>query len=101
MQLSRTNEPLEVVVADLSHASGIRFVPEAGVVPGGAPGEFAFGTTARCGRRWRRCRGATRIAFEVREDAIRLYLSPGPGNTARSDTIIGRISVPGRGWMGC
>ena len=37
IQISRTNEPLSVVVADLAHESGIRFVPEPGLyqaVPG-------------------------------------------------------------------
>jgi hypothetical protein len=93
IQLSRTNEPLEVVVADLAHASGIRFVPEPGLYQA-VPVVSLRSDNGTVRQTLEALQGATRIAFEVRDDAIRLYMAPGPGNPPRSDTIIGRISVP-------
>lgn len=93
IQLSRTNEPLEVVVADLAHASGIRFVPEPGLYQA-VPVVSLRSDNGTVRQTLEALQGATRIAFDVREDSIRLYMAPGPGNPPRSDTIIGRISLP-------
>jgi len=93
IQLARTNEPLEVVVADLAHASGIRFVPEPGLYQA-VPVVSLRSDNGTVRQSLDALQGATRIAYEVREDFVRLFLAPGPGNPSRSDTIIGRISVP-------
>jgi len=96
IQIARTNEPLEVVVADLTHASGIRFVPEPGLYQA-VPVVSLRSDNGTVKQTLEALAGATRIAFEVRDDSILLHLSPGPGGApapARSDTIVGRISVP-------
>jgi hypothetical protein len=97
IHISRTNEPLEVVVADLSQQSGIRFVPEPGL----------YQAVPVIG--WLRVDNATvrgtldslqgnSVAFEVRDDSIllkRVQVTGAEGNVAaKSDNIVGRITVP-------
>jgi hypothetical protein len=91
--LSRKDEPLEVIVADLAHASGIRFVPEPGLYQS-VPVVSLRSDNGTVLQTLEALAGATRIAFEVRDDSVLLLLSPGPGNQTRGDTIVGRISVP-------
>jgi hypothetical protein len=93
IQLSRKDEPLEAIVADLAHASGIRFVPEPGLYQS-VPVVSLRSDNGTVLQTLEALAGATRIAFEVREDSVLLLLSPGPGNPTRGDTIVGRISVP-------
>ena len=93
IQLSRKDEPLEVIVADLAHASGIRFVPEPGLYQS-VPVVSLRSDNGTVLQTLEALAGATRISFEVRDDSVLLMLSPGPGNPTRGDTIVGRISVP-------
>jgi hypothetical protein len=93
IQLSRKDEPLEVIVADLTHASGIRFVPEPGLYQS-VPVVSLRSDNGTVLQTLEALAGATRISFEVRDDSVLLLLSAGPGNQTRGDTIVGRISVP-------
>ena len=93
IQLSRKDEPLEVIVADLAHASGIRFVPEPGLYQS-VPVVSLRSDNGTVLQTLEALAGATRISFEVRDDSVLLLLSAGPGNQTRGDTIVGRISVP-------
>ncbi len=95
IQLALTNEALEVVVSDLSHASGIRFVPEPGLYQA-VPVVSLRSDNGTVRQTLEALAGATRIAFDVRDDSILLHMAPGPGSAepAKSDNIIGRISVP-------
>jgi hypothetical protein len=93
IQLSRKDEPLEVIVADLAHASGIRFVPEPGLYQS-VPVVSLRSDNGTVLQTLEALAGVTRIAFEVRDDSVLLLLSPGPGNQGRGEAIVGRISVP-------
>ncbi len=93
IQLSRKDEPLEVIVADLAHASGIRFVPEPGLYQS-VPVVSLRSDNGTVLQTLEALAGVTRIAFEIRDDSVLLLLSAGPGNPARGDSIVGRISVP-------
>ncbi len=94
IQLARKDEPLEVIVADLTHASGIRFVPENGLYQS-VPVVSLRSDNGTVLQTLEALAGFTRIAFDIRDDSILLHIAPGPGNPpARADTIVGRISVP-------
>ena len=95
IQLSRTNEPLEVVVNDLNHASGIRFVPEPGLYQA-VPVASLFSNNGSVRQSLEALAGSTGIAFDIRDDSILLHKTPVPGSAdaAKSDNIVGRISVP-------
>lgn len=94
IQLAHKDDPLEVVVADLTHASGIRFVPEPGLYQS-VPVVSLRSDNGTVQQTLEALAGFTRIAFEIRDDSILLHIAPGPGNAPpRADTIIGRISVP-------
>jgi hypothetical protein len=68
IQLSRKDEPLEVIVADLAHASGIRFVPEPGLYQS-VPVVSLRSDNGTVLQTLEALAGATRIAFEVRDDS--------------------------------
>ena len=92
IQITHNKEPLEVVVSDLSHASGIHFVPEPGLYQS-VPVVSLSSDNATVLRTLETLAGFTRIAFEVRDDSIYLRLTPGAGQST-PDSIIGRISIP-------
>ena len=101
IQISRTGQPLEVIVNDLTNASGIRFVPEPGLYAA-VPVVTLRSDNSTVKQTLEALAGATRIAFDVREDSILLHLAAGPGeaNVGKADNIVGRISVPvGSGMM--
>jgi len=95
IQLSRTNEPLEVVVNDLNHASGIRFVPEPGLYQV-VPVASLFSNNGSIRQSLEALAASYSVAFDVRDDSILLRKAPVPGSpdAAKSDNIVGRISVP-------
>ena len=93
IQVSRKDQPLEVIVADLTRESGIRFVPEPGLYQAVQVVSLRSdnGTVLQT---LEALAGFTRIAFDIREDSILLRLSGGPGNQGKPDAIIGKIGVP-------
>jgi hypothetical protein len=97
IQITASNQPLEDVVAELSHASGVRIVPEPGLYQAVPRINLASNNQTLRGT-LEFLAGVTRIAFDVREDSILLHLAPGPNEagagTAKSDAYVGRIAVP-------
>jgi hypothetical protein len=102
IQLSFTNAPLEQVVAEFSHASGIRFTPEAGLYRE-VPAVSLGANNCSVAQALEMFSGVTRIGFEIREDSIFLRLpgkAPAAPAVAPRDPYIGRITVPfGRSGM--
>jgi hypothetical protein len=94
IQIAASNQPLEQVVADLSHASGIRFVPEPGLYQA-VPVVSVTSTNASVRQTLEALAGTARIAFDIRDDSILLHLAPSPGSEppAKSDIIIGRFTL--------
>ncbi len=94
IQISHTNEPLETIVADLTHASGIRFVPEPGLYQA-VPPLSLLSKNGSVRQTLEALAGSTSIAFDVRDDSILLRLTSGPGNQpAKGDPVVGHITVP-------
>lgn len=94
IQISRTGQSLEVIVNDLTNASGIRFVPEPGLYAA-VPVVTLRSDNSTVRQTLEALAGATRIAFDIREDSVLLRMAAGPGEgPARPDAIIGKISVP-------
>ncbi|HEY4329948.1 MAG TPA: hypothetical protein VGN88_09440 [Phycisphaerae bacterium] len=102
IQIARKNEPLEVVVADLTHASGIHFKVQAGLYQA-VPVVSVQSTNATVRQTLESLQGASPILFKVggeskedeENDTILLQLvNGGTSSAARSDSIVGRISVP-------
>jgi hypothetical protein len=93
IQISRKDQPLEVIVADLTRESGIRFVPEPGLYQA-VPVVSLRSDNGTVLQTLEALAGFTRIAFDIREDSILLRLSGGPGNQGKSDAIVGKIGVP-------
>ncbi len=79
IQMSRTNEALELVVADLTRASGIRFVPEPGLYKA-VPVVSVSSNNATVKQTLETMAGATGVAFEVRDDSILLKVALRPGD---------------------
>jgi hypothetical protein len=93
VQVNASNEALEKVIADLSHASGVNIVPEPGLFQIVPRVNLASDTTLR--RTLEFLAGGTSIAFEVRDDSILLrHRAPGGADRPASDEIIGRIALP-------
>ena len=94
IKISRQKQPLEVVVADLSRASGIRFVPSPGLYLA-VPEINLLADDATVLQTLETLAGGTGVAFEVRDDSVLLYhVERGAGAPARADTVVGRISIP-------
>jgi hypothetical protein len=93
IQISRKDQPLEVIVADLTRESGIRFVPEPGLYQA-VPVVSLRSDNGTVLQTLEALAGFTRIAFDIRDDSILLRLSGGPGNQSKSDAIVGKIGVP-------
>jgi hypothetical protein len=95
IQISRKDQPLEVIVADLTRESGIRFVPEPGLYQA-VPVVSLRSDNGTVLQTLEALAGFTRIAFDIRDDSILLRLSGGPGNNGggKPDAIVGKIGVP-------
>jgi hypothetical protein len=94
VQVSASNEALEKVVADLSHASGVNIVPEPGLFQL-VPRVNLASDNATLRRTLEFLAGGTGIAFDVRDDSILLrHRPPGAADRPASDEIVGRIALP-------
>jgi hypothetical protein len=94
IQVDFTNAPLNQVVAELTHLSGIRFVPEPGLYQM-VPVISLKSNNGSVIQTLEALAGGTRIAFDVREDSILLHMAGNePLPAPRADAIVGRISVP-------
>jgi hypothetical protein len=98
IQLAFTSAPLDQVVAELSHLSGIRFTPEPGLYRA-VPVVSLAASNCSVMQALETLSGATPIAFDIRDDSILLHLagnSPAPAPTSPRvvDSIVGRIAVP-------
>jgi hypothetical protein len=94
IQVDFTNAPLNQVVAELTHLSGIRFVPEPGLYQM-VPVVSLKSNNGSVIQTLEALAGGTRIAFDVRDDSILLHMAGNePLPAPRSDAIVGRISVP-------
>ncbi|HVT79502.1 MAG TPA: hypothetical protein VHM90_02505 [Phycisphaerae bacterium] len=95
IQISRSGQPLEVIVNDLTNASGIRFVPEPGLYAA-VPVVTLRSDNSTVRQTLEALAGATRIAFDVRDDSVLLRMAAGPGEAGPSkpDAIIGKITIP-------
>ncbi len=95
VQISFTNTPLEKVVAELNHLSGIRIAPEPGLFQA-IPVVSLNSNNGSVIQTLETLAGATGIAFDVREDSVLLHIA---GKQAvvvapRMDTIVGRYTLP-------
>ncbi|HVX84194.1 MAG TPA: hypothetical protein VH253_05205 [Phycisphaerae bacterium] len=105
IQVDFTNAPLSEVVGELTHLSGIRFVPEPGLYQM-VPVVSLKSNNGSVLQTLEALAGGTRIAFEVREDSILLHLGgetaggaaepvkSSGGASGGGDAIVARISVP-------
>jgi hypothetical protein len=97
IQLAFTSAPLDQVVAELSHLSGIRFTPEPGLYRA-VPVVSLAASNCSVMQALETLSGATPIAFDIRDDSILLHLAgntPAPPSAPRVvDSIVGRIAVP-------
>ncbi len=94
IQLDLTNAPLNQMVDDLTHLSGIRFVPAPGLYQT-VPVVSVRSNNGSVLQTLEALAGGTRIAFDVREDSILLHIAGNePPAPPKSDVIVGRISVP-------
>lgn len=100
IQISATNESLEKIVADLSHASGIRIVPEPGLYLAVPRIGFLSSNNDTLRQTLTALSGAAGVEVDMREDSILLRLKPVPGTAgserpaSSSDDIVGRIALP-------
>jgi hypothetical protein len=96
IQVDFANAPLAQVVGELTHLSGIRFVPEPGLYQA-VPVVSLKSNNGSVIQTLEALAGGTRIAFDLRDDSILLHMAgnepPAPA-TSRTDTIVGRVSVP-------
>lgn len=96
IQVDFTNAPLPQVIAELTHLSGIRFVPEPGLYQA-VPVISLRSNNGSVLQTLEALAGGTRIAFDVRDDSILLHIAgnePSPPAAQKADTIVARISVP-------
>lgn len=101
VQLSFTNAPLDQVVAELSHASGIRFTPEPGLYQA-VPLITLNSNNASVRQTLETLSGSARIAFDLKDDSIFLRLAGSPTSApatppvgpVRGEPIVARIAVP-------
>jgi len=101
IQLAFSSAPLDQVVAELSHVSGIHFTPEPGLYRA-VPLVSLAATNCSVLQALETLSGATPIAFDIRDDSILLRLAGNPpatqgagGGAVRTvDSIVARIAVP-------
>jgi hypothetical protein len=114
IQVDFTNAPLPEVVGELTHLSGIRFVPEPGLYQM-VPVVSLKSNNGSVLQTLEALAGGTRIAFEVRDDSILLHVGgtgagvgaggatepaknagsgAGSGGGSGGDAIVARVSVP-------
>jgi hypothetical protein len=90
-----TNAPLQAVVEELSHLSGIRFQPEPGLYQA-IPAVSLNSEKGTVQQSLDALVGAVGIAYDIQDDHIALHL-PGKQNAApgpRGDAVIGRLTLP-------
>jgi hypothetical protein len=90
-----TNAPIQAVVDELSHLSGIRFQPEAGLYQA-IPAVSLNSDKGTVQQSLDALVGAVGIAYDIQDDHITIRL-PGkqsPPTAPRGDAVIGRITLP-------
>jgi len=98
IKLAFTNAPLQQVIDEISHLSGIRFTPQPGLyqtipmVSVNSDYSSAIATLKAIS-------GGTGIAFDIKDDSIYLHMAtattmPAQAATTRTDRVVARIAVP-------
>jgi len=105
IQVNFVNTPSDQVLAELSHLTGIRFVPEPGLYAAFPALNLKSGNGSVL-QTLEALAGGTGIAYEVREDSILLHVAGGAngamtsattqpgGAVAQSDNIVAYMAVP-------
>jgi hypothetical protein len=102
IQVNFVNTPFDQVVAELSHLTGIRFVPEPGLYQA-FPALNLSSVNSSVAQTLEALAGTTRIVYDIRDDSILLHIAGGDGGTQspttqnttpRPDTIIGHVEIP-------
>lgn len=102
IQVNFTNTPFDQVVAELSHLTGIRFVPEPGLYQS-FPALNLSSVNSSVAQTLEALAGTTRIIYDVRDDSILLHVANGSNTattqsalqSAKPDNIIGHLTLPG------
>ena len=102
IQVNFVNTPFDQVVAELSHLTGIRFVPEPGLYQA-FPALNLSSVNSSVAQTLEALAGTTRIVYDVRDDSILLHVASGNGTTSttqsapqstKTDNIIGHLTLP-------
>ena len=102
IQVNFVNTPFDQVVAELSHLTGIRFVPEPGLYQA-FPALNLSSVNSSVAQTLEALAGTTRIVYDIRDDSILLHVAGGESSaqnaatqngSSKPDNIIGHVEVP-------
>jgi hypothetical protein len=102
IQVNFVNTPFDQVVAELSHLTGIRFVPEPGLYQA-FPALNLSSVNSSVAQTLEALAGTTRIVYDIRDDSILLHVAGGESSAqnaatqnapSKPDNIIGHMEVP-------
>ncbi len=102
IQVNFVNTPFDQVVAELSHLTGIRFVPEPGLYQA-FPALNLSSVNSSVAQTLEALAGTTRIIYDIRDDSILLHIANGNAsapttqsapNSPKPDNIIAHLTFP-------
>lgn len=96
VEIHKTNRPLQEIVSELAHLSGIHFTPEPGLYML-FPGVTLNSTNGTVREVLDTLVGAIGISYELRDDSLYIRQARGPATTTAprgGDPIVGQIQVP-------
>jgi hypothetical protein len=98
IQVNFVNAPFDQVVAELSHLTGIRFVPEPGLYQA-FPALNLSSVNSSVAQTLEALAGTTRIVYDVREDSILLHVAGSAPAAAtqeasKGDNVVGYMTIP-------